>query len=196
MNVPNFRERAEEILDQQTVDHEKKVKLRMIPLLLGPYDPNSLSEMEDVKTTLKEAGYNNSIMLRDIQTKAAFEGKLDLKFSHTINSFQDSDYFVIPLFYFPKQNEIRMGHHAELVETSLNADLLILLSSGLFYQEEANMIHHKRMFLHQTPVGCFDEYKEAAIKHVTKFFPLLEKKMTIPDKRKLFIGKKYDKKKR
>ena len=176
-NTNDFRELAKKLLDQQNTDHETLVKSRIVPLLLGPYDSASLSKMEEVKAALKEAGFTNCVKLEDIPTEASFAGKLDLKFSHAIHSFRKGGYFTIPLFYFPKEDEKRLGHHAELVEIALNIDLLILLSSGLFYQEEVNLLHHKRMFLHQTSVSCLEEYKKEAIKHVSKFFPILEKKM-------------------
>lgn len=194
MENTNFRELAKKLLEQQNNNHEALVKSRIVPLLLGPYDPTSISEMEEVKNILIEAGYSSSIKLQDIPTETNFDGKLDLKFSHTIDSLQGDGFFVIPLFYFPKREEgKRMGHHAELVETTLRGDYVPLLSAGLFYQEEVSMVHHRRVFLHQACVNNFEHYKSEVIKHVNKFFPIIEKKMmhSTPEK-SIYTLKKSD----
>ncbi|MEK6809835.1 MAG: hypothetical protein AABY40_04115 [Nanoarchaeota archaeon] len=175
--INDFRELAKKLLDQQTTDHETLVKSRIVPLLLGPYDLISIAEMEEVKNALIEMGYSSSIKVQDIQTKANFDGKLDLKFSFLINSLQTHDYFVIPIFYFPKREEgKRMGHHAEFIETTLK-DYTLILAAGLFYEEKATITHHQRVFLYQTCIKSLEDYKKGALNHINKFFPIIEKKM-------------------
>lgn len=176
-NINDFRELAKKLLDEKNADHETRVKSRMVPLLLGPYDPVSNAEMEEVKNALIEAGYVSSIKLQDIQTENNFQGKLDLKLSHTIDSLQEEDYFIIPVFYFPKREEgKRLGHHAEFIETTLR-DYTLILSAGLFYHQGTVITHHQRVFLHQTCVNNLKEYKKGTINHINRLFPIVEKKM-------------------
>jgi len=189
-SITNFRGLAKKLLDEKNADHETRVKSKMVPLLLGPYDFLSISEMEEVKNALIKIGYVNSIKLQDIQTETNFQEKLDLKFSHMIDSLQEDGHFIIPVFYFPRREEgKRMGHHAELIETTLK-DYTLILSAGLFYHKGAVITHHHRVFLHRTCVNDLDHYKGETINHVNKFFPILEKKMMPSRQEKIIYRQK------
>lgn len=187
-------------IDARDVDLKLKAKARIAPLLLGPYDETSLSEMNGIKDLLIEQGFVNTLLLRDIETRKDFKGEYDAKYIHSIHLFKEDKFLVLPLFYFPpKGRDHGIGHHGELVDLVMlgNSDHSVLLQAAYFHYESSEMLNHVRVITNNFLVSSFDEHKKAVVQFVNKNTPMIERKILLDSGvKKNFYSSKHYKKKR
>src|SRR3989344_9086372 len=115
---PDFLKYARNSIDRADVDDSRIIKYRIVPLLLTSYDADSVAEIKKIREELVKEGYINTLLIEDIDTKMNFNKRYDAKFLRCLQTHRESEYFIIPLFYFssPDRKNQGLGHHSELVD--------------------------------------------------------------------------------
>ena len=190
-SLPDFIKIAKALplkIDSKNFDHKKYAKTKIIPLLLGPYDKRSLKQMQKVKDLLISNGYENATLLCDLKTESTFEDELDAKYIHALNVSKEEGFFLIPLFYFPnrRQQKYKLGHHSELIHLSLTKDRQLILSTGIFFHENTEISHHKRVFPNRFLIKAPKDYEKSVLKHIEKLCPMIEMEMMTSEEQKSF----------
>ena len=176
-NAPNFREIAKKI-DHKHENSKIRAKPRIIPVLLGPYDDVSLSEMEKIKELLKSEGYVNASLIKDLPTENSFTGEYDSKYIHGISVFLDESFFIVPLFYFAskERKEQRIGHHGELFDL-ITVYPHLLPQTAYFHYHDSEMLNHVRNIPNSHLIKSFEEHQKVCLEFVNRFLPMNERKI-------------------
>jgi len=181
--APDFRERAKALVDKGHQDIKSIAKAKIVPILFTSYDKESLEEIKKIKEILREEGFLNFLIVKDIDTQTNFDNELYSKFFHTLNSVPDGS-LPIPLFYFPPGDRKHgIGHHGELADfTSLFPNLIAY--AGVFHYPNAEMLHHVRIIPHRYEIMCFEDLLIQIQSHIEKWVPMMERGIFSAFKRK------------
>ncbi len=173
---PNFLSWAGKVIDGSHSDKNLKAHARIVPLLLTAYDQDSLKEVEEIKFTLINEGYVNTVLLKDIVTKTDFSQNWDIKYLLFLQSINIKELFILPIFYFPpKGRGNNLGPHSELndlITVGLKHPVFVL-QAGVFHYENSDMLHQVRAIPRRILVNNFTDHKAKVVDFVNSFLPFV-----------------------